>query len=107
MNRTWPEVIHINKDGDLPDVELYKDGNQSIISFAMCQKLGDSKEVLEQHQNYTIPFILLALDEVQTSLFYLKYLDNLTHFSLKRSLLFANSLAILLLEYLNHTAWHT
>ena len=54
--------MHINRDGYLPDVQVYQDNNVTVISFAVCLKLADSQ--FNNIQNYSTPFIVLALDQV-------------------------------------------
>ena len=62
LNRTFPEIMHINRDGYLPDVQVYQDNNVTVISFAVCLKLADSQ--FNNIRNYSTPFIVLALDQV-------------------------------------------
>ena len=54
--------MHINRDGYLPDIQVYQDNNVTVISFSVCLKLADSQ--FNDIHNYSTPFIVLALDQV-------------------------------------------
>ena len=62
MERTIPEVSFTNSDGFLPDIEIKTDGNSSLITFHICQKLAVDEHVFPT--NLSIPYIVLALDMV-------------------------------------------
>ena len=62
MERTIPEVLYTNRDGFLPDIEIKTDGNSSLITFQICQKLSVDEPVFPT--NLSLPYIVLALDMV-------------------------------------------
>ena len=62
MERTIPEVLYTNSDGFLPDIEIKTDGNSSLITFQICQKLSVDEPVFPT--NLSLPYIVLALDMV-------------------------------------------
>ena len=66
--RALPEIVHVNRDGHLPDIQLHMDENNSSITFLTCQKLSDSADMFDHHGNHTVPYILLVPEDVSLSI---------------------------------------
>ena len=64
VNKTVPEILHINRDGYLPDIRVVTNENTSVLSFVICQKLSSVASMPELNQDYGFQVILLSFDEV-------------------------------------------
>ena len=67
INRTIPDVRHVNRDGFLPDIEIIQYGskNATLLSVAVCQRVSDNIEgPMTTYEDHSFPFNLLALVDV-------------------------------------------
>ena len=61
-----PEIVHINKDGYLPDIHVENQGNTSSISYSLCQKPPEEGADIPQIiDGVSFPLSLISMEQVR------------------------------------------
>ena len=56
-----PAIMHVNKDGYLPKLDIVKDGLENRIEFYLCYKNDGTPST---NVEYLFPFSVLSFDQV-------------------------------------------